>query len=152
MNLEDIETLHELLEIAIQDFQKILLHDDYQPNMNNWHLGSGASHGRCEVCLAGSVIAMSLNMPAKKTYSPSDFNEDIGRRLEALNELRLGYIAGAYSALTDRRKDYWKALELSQKWNDRIPDEIKHAKTREQATELATYLQEMLIDLKAAGI
>lgn len=168
MNLTQINTLHELLDVAILDFQKILLDRRYTPNMNVWHdpQGDYDEHGKwlgetCHVCLAGSVMAMSLLTEPDRDDEPCNHPDEIDYRLEALNELRLGYIEDAAISL-HRAQHGWAEPEdvvlpseiypLIEKWEDRIPRPISEASDHGTAMELLKYLKEMHLDLRAAGI
>lgn len=58
--------------------------------MLQWHTPSGSD--TCFVCLAGSVMAQTLNTPIDEDATPSMFPEE-HRKLSALNEFREGMIA-----------------------------------------------------------
>ena len=60
--------------------------------MDEWHLPIGET---CHVCLAGSVMAFSLDADIAKHSSPSKYNEYTHDRLRALNYLRTGAVDDA---------------------------------------------------------
>jgi len=93
--------LSDLIELALGDLIKCERSPKYKIDMGNWH------HPRldkCFICLAGAIIAQSLNVDVKTDYYPSDFNDFTERRLNALNFLRGGNVGFAYSTLDERRK------------------------------------------------
>ena len=54
----------ELIRLAIRDMQLCERDPRYNLNMNQWHSG-GSSDGErvCQVCMAGSVMAKTLQVP-----------------------------------------------------------------------------------------
>lgn len=83
----------ELIRLALGDLEKCENDSRYGINMSTWH--SLDETGLCEVCLAGSVMAQTLN------YSPKDNIFDVcsipdgwGQRLVALDYFRKGMIEG----------------------------------------------------------
>lgn len=80
----EINTLHELLALALDDFEIILKDDRYQINMNVWYLAMPKQ--KCAVCLAGAVIANRFG--GDDTYV-------IDPRLYALDMLRKGDVNSA---------------------------------------------------------
>ncbi len=106
--------LSDLLELAINDLEKVENSKEYSVDMGVWikpHIG-----GRCMVCLAGSVMAMSLHVKVDPKdldenyqatgFSPTCFTEftagdfakysnDDADALSALNDLRCGSIGAA---------------------------------------------------------
>ena len=82
----------ELLRLAIKDFKKVLAApDQYTPNMYFWHYdGFSDSAPTCYVCLAGSVIAFTLEGPELDVLDPYDFDDDTRDKLKSLEHLRRG--------------------------------------------------------------
>ena len=89
------DTLHELLDLALNDFDKVMEDDKYAVNMGGWHL-RGYGKKKCRVCLAGSVMAKTLAVRRWHDAWPSDYDNDTSRKLFAINDLRLGNLNDAY--------------------------------------------------------
>jgi len=51
------------------------------------------------VCLAGAVMARELDVPSYADCHPALFDEDIERKLEALEEFRTGWVLEALGTL-----------------------------------------------------
>jgi len=96
------KTLHGLLKLAVEDAKKIEQMDGYELNMGEWHLGAGDEEpGRpCQVCMAGAVMVLELNMPKERSVEPGDMaTSDYGRRMFAINSMRCGQFVNAYRQL-----------------------------------------------------
>ncbi len=85
----------ELIRLAIKDLKTVeSMPDKYTVDMGEWHLKlQGTYHGtymnRCYVCLAGSVMAISLKATTQRF--PGEFPE-VENLLLALNKFRNGQI------------------------------------------------------------
>lgn len=86
-NLPDLPS--ELILLALDDLEKSILHPDYEVSMSKWHLPEG---NKCYVCLAGSVMAHSLNAPRKAHLIPNSYDGTIQNKLSALDHFRIGDI------------------------------------------------------------
>ena len=104
-NGKRIKSLAALLETAIDDSRKLAQRDDlYVPMSREWHApivdnGDNPHFGKCAVCLAGAMIAMTLKRTPKEIYSACRapiFSRDA---LYALDSLRQGDFIGAYEEL-----------------------------------------------------
>ena len=83
-------TMAGLLETAICDSRK-LNKLFYYPHFEEWHQGhSHTLSSFCEVCLAGSVIARTLQVSAEDSISPSSFDKRTHHLLLALDDMRNG--------------------------------------------------------------
>ena len=80
----------DLIIVALADLEKVEANPNYVIQMDTWHMPS--DDGRCVVCLAGSVIASTLNHDRFKTGHPGDFSGAIPDKLDALNDFRSGYL------------------------------------------------------------
>ena len=87
------DTMSDLLAAAIADARQLDT-NLYRPNNEEWH--NTNSRGICQVCLAGSVIAGSLNAPRLRTLTPWMFRGAVHRKLEALDYMRIGNWLLAY--------------------------------------------------------
>ncbi|MFT5127451.1 MAG: hypothetical protein ACI8W8_001054 [Rhodothermales bacterium] len=101
------EKLSELLTAAINDLEACESADGYSIDMNVWHQWDGG-HQTCAVCLAGAVMAQSLEFPQKRN---ADFgNSDLGSNMNALDvldDISRGRIADAvrkHGELSDGRQ------------------------------------------------
>ena len=81
------DTLHELIETAIADVRR-LNRNVYRPHYGDWH--SPLGHGLCAICLAGGVLAGSLECSPTEDGYPSQLPADLKRKLIALEEARSG--------------------------------------------------------------
>lgn len=89
--LKPPETLHELLALALADYDIISQRPDYVIDMSRWH--SPRIKGRiCHVCLAGCVIANTLQYTKDMHVNPNDVDEMWAEALEYLDDLRTGVI------------------------------------------------------------
>lgn len=65
----------QLIRLALADLKKVeAMPDKYKVEMWEWHEPTISK--KCVVCLAGSVMACTLNMNINKSYGPSDFPEN----------------------------------------------------------------------------
>lgn len=90
----------ELLRLAVEDLKKAEETPYYQINMGNWHQLSWnweTDSSRCEICLAGAVMAFSLGTSRDRSEYPDKFPEDTRSKLLALDLFRQGGIGHALS-------------------------------------------------------
>ena len=80
-----------LLRTAMADLKSVEADPRYYVNMGVWHEMSPRT-GLCHVCLAGAVMAKSLNFSPTEDIQPAGFNDTVYAQLHALNALRLGEI------------------------------------------------------------
>ena len=85
------ETLHELLALALADYDIISQRPGYVIDMMSWHAPKDKER-TCHVCLAGCVIARTLQYDKDICAIPDDFDENWAEALEYLDDLRLGII------------------------------------------------------------
>lgn len=98
------DTLSGLIRVSLADLQACEIDDNYDISMNEWHAPADEHNTNCEVCMAGAVMAKTLDMPRDGYYAPTDFRSsagDITRKLYAINDLRTGAVN---FALTTMRK------------------------------------------------
>lgn len=104
-----------LIRVALADLAKAERSKNYKINMSAWHNPEGEN--KCEVCLAGSVMAFSLGVQANYWMMPSDFNRPTFRKLNAIDALREGAVSEAATQLNLDEATYEKCRAL----NRRIP-------------------------------
>lgn len=84
-----------LILMAVDDLAKAERTKGYRVDMGSWHEPNedyNTNKPVCEVCFAGSVIAMSLKTKPDQEKGPGSFDSDTCQKLEALNEFRTGEI------------------------------------------------------------
>jgi hypothetical protein len=115
------EKLSELLTTAINDLEACEAAEGYTIDMGVWHQWDGG-HETCAVCLAGAVMAQTLEFPQKAN---ADFgNADLGTHmaaLDVLDDISRGHIAEAvrkHGQLSDGRQLAVTTLAASEpvKW------------------------------------
>lgn len=86
----------QLLEVALSDLAKVERSKKYRVKMNAYHEPCGKI---CQVCLAGAVMAKTLDVDKSLFKRPWSFNTATSKKLHALDALRLGDIGGAFTEL-----------------------------------------------------
>lgn len=129
----------ELIRLALKDLKKVEASTDYSVAMSTWHQPkSFYLNDTCSVCLAGAVMAMTLEVPKDiQVEFESEAFTDTGiearfdlkgfeisfedqNKLYALNEFRTGSVSMAMQALLTRTE--WLAnKELFFDMNRTIP-------------------------------
>lgn len=102
MKFKDIEdtlpnTLHELLEVALQELEQVEKLPDHQVEMRSWYaVFNEGDKSVCQVCLAGAALRKLLptQMSAVNIH-PGMLCDSLKWKLEALNALRHGHILSA---------------------------------------------------------
>lgn len=98
----------ELFELALKDFEWVETHpQEFVVNMSNWLL-PGGEDSLCSVCLAGAVMARTLNLTTKADetsraeLTPSMCLSSIdAAKMHALNYLRDGRVFAALYTLNE---------------------------------------------------
>lgn len=92
----------ELVRFALRDLREAEKSPRYVVEMATWHQPwyepTPEAPTRCLICLAGAVMAFSLGANFEDDVTPGDFGEDNGTKLNAINDLRLGYASCALTA------------------------------------------------------
>jgi len=84
---------------AIKDLEEIEKNPNYIINMDEWHKPHSVELNKCEVCLAGSVMANTLKVPTENNVSPVFFKGSNYSKLCALDNFRQGSMYGALALL-----------------------------------------------------
>ena len=100
-----------LLEAAIKDARS-LDRDKYRPLSIAWHQAD--EDGKCEVCLAGSMIAGTLQSPPSKTLTPYRFSGNTPRLLETVDYMRGGQWVAAFRRFHGRDPGRFSSFRLSE--------------------------------------
>jgi hypothetical protein len=87
------EKLSDCILLALEDLQKCEVDPRYKIWMSAWH----EPHERCYVCLAGSVMAQTLNANLFESLGPANYSKHNNKRLMALNSIRAGHVRTAMS-------------------------------------------------------
>ena len=158
------EKMGELLALAVDDYDACREDPHYKIVMGTWHTGgyrakpsSTASDYKCEVCLAGTVIAKSFGEDWTRTTSPDGLydryaiTEEDRRRLEALDDLRTGNVRKAWATI--HSAPMMAAPTDVQDFHEREWDEgPQYYYTRERADDYAHDLRDLADRLKLAGL
>ena len=98
----------ELIRVALNDLELCEKDAKYNVYMEAWHepFDQNSDSPGCFVCLAGAVIAQSLNTPINFDRSPENFSLPISIRLRVLNLLREGDIPHALALFSDSQRDF----------------------------------------------
>lgn len=114
------KTPSKLLAIALTDLVKVERSKKYVVAMNTWHLANDPD--RCQVCLAGAVMAKTLKADDQLTLEPDHFGIN-SEKLQAINYFRVGYIEQACAVLEIRNK--LEADVISMPSYENSPQEFK---------------------------
>jgi hypothetical protein len=90
------DTLSELTLLAVNDLKAARKTRKYEIYMGQWH---APYDGKCSICAAGSIMAITLKSDPDERLSPNSFDDDTRRKLEAVNDLRCGAVGEAFLCL-----------------------------------------------------
>ena len=134
-----------LILLALGDLAKAERSAQYRIDMGSWHVGIDAEPASydpetckaeksgeascCAVCLAGSVMAFSLNVPDTLSIEPYAYPRDVRHALLAINDFRVGDVGeglegmGVPAAKIRRARDAFGASESTDEvlWNVPVP-------------------------------
>ena len=97
------DTMAGLLETAIKDARS-LDRNLYLPAWDQWH--DSSIRKSCEVCLAGSIIAVSFQMSPETDIHPVLFSDLTFYKLEAVESMRSGDWWHAFVCIYDHFPNY----------------------------------------------
>lgn len=86
------DKMSDLILLALDDLAKVEKDKRYHVDMWTFHEKNG---DKCDVCFAGSVMAMTLGKKINHRAFPDSFPEDTRWKLVALDELRMGNVGNA---------------------------------------------------------
>ena len=86
-SLSHIQSLSELLTVVVADLKAVLSNPKYKLNVKVWH-GKEYDSDVCSVCVAGSVMAGTLQSEADLDLSPPCFDRPTMDRLFLINQIR----------------------------------------------------------------
>lgn len=123
----------ELLEVALLDLETCERSPGYEINMGIWHEYNAVSE-QCYVCLAGAVMAQSMNVDKCAYYSsPSQY------KLHGINLLRVGDIDRACNCFD---------IELP----DGMPASVSVTHYDEDSNQFKNDMRNLIVLLKQYGI
>ncbi len=105
------DTLSALLRLAVADARKVAKLPGYRLEMWSWHFPEKV-RGRqvCSVCMAGAVIANTLQTPRDLECGPGQFEQT--NHLEAINAMRTGSFLSAARQLYKSEPTVFEAFQL----------------------------------------
>lgn len=148
---ETATKLHELLGLAIADFELILVDPKYDVDFGYWHDSIENDGDRCNVCLAGSIMVRTYKAPPNQ--EPDHLGVNTGRRLHTVDMLRQGRIRDAlqeFAAAPVRLT--WSQHFLDKKWRKRLRYCRNEEMRSNMAHELLRDLRELRADLAEANL
>lgn len=80
------EKLSDLITLAYEDAKKVLRTPGYEMHMLVWHHYDGRA---CQVCLAGAVMANTLEVNREESITPENFYDVVALALNALDAFRM---------------------------------------------------------------
>lgn len=86
--LDHIENPLQLIDLAIKDVSAIAEDKRYELNMDHWHF---ACKTKCYVCMAGAVMAGTLEADIEHDLSPCNTVDDTMNKLRLINHWRCGW-------------------------------------------------------------
>lgn len=105
------DTLHELLDVAMEDVAALEKDPDYEIQMDEtWHLPTSQfsqetlrtftnPRAACVICAAGATMVRRFHASKRRGYRPSSFGHRNEVRLKAIDWLRLGDVSAAWNIL-----------------------------------------------------
>ncbi len=155
---EQIDTLHELLDVAIRANEALLGNPLYEFDMGDFHApgdtDAGQKEGICYVCAAGSVMAGMLGCKPDADLWPDELGILAARRLYAIDMLRCGYIKQALAELhATPAPSTWRLRWLAKRWGSKMAWQQKNdTLTRYGMHNLLRQLRVMRDELKAHNL
>lgn len=102
------EKFSDLIRLAVKDLEVCETSSLYFPNMGHFHLpGFLPRKSVCFVCLAGAVMAQTLNAPSGLSLVPDDYDQSVANKLYALDCLRSGLVDVALEVFKGKR---WRPM------------------------------------------
>ncbi len=89
-HIKDVNTLHELIAIAIADARAVMEVAGFEAHYKSWYKGTGGDDP-CYFCLAGAIIVKDFDYSnSEGTFDMTDFPGETYSRLHALDSVRVG--------------------------------------------------------------
>lgn len=134
-----------LILVALADLAKVEKSRKYQVDMGIWHEpGSIARGNRCQVCLAGAVMARSLGADPKASFDPSSFPLE-SDKLSALDCFRTGAIRAGLACFGLRH-------DRAQMLKDEFEDSEGWAPSYEERSAFKRYMRRLAKFFASKGL
>jgi hypothetical protein len=132
--------LSDLITLALSDLEKVEGNPDYTIKMSHWHI---PCRDTCLVCLAGCVMASTLQAPRGRMLGPQSLGETVSAKLLALDCVRTGYIVDALYHLEQAfDEEYWEEYQ----------DSLKLVSYAAHAQLFKDWLAQIANDLREKGL
>ena len=79
--------LIDLIQIAIDDMRKVKADNRYRICMSVWH---EEYKGKCEVCMAGAILAKTFKTPINRTINRYHYGENNAIKFGIIDSIRYG--------------------------------------------------------------
>ena len=91
----------DLVRLALRDMEAAEASPFYVVDQDVWHRPPppGLADGPCRVNSAGCVMAMTLGADRHKNLRPSDFDDNVRRKLLAVDFFRVGEVTYAFDQM-----------------------------------------------------
>ena len=103
--------LSDAIELALEDLEVVEQSDDYKVEMGEWHTPVGREssvNSQCYVCFAGSVMAVTHQMPwGEYVESIQGVGDDWESVYRALDCIRKGFVQSALNAMNHIKTVDW---------------------------------------------
>ena len=119
-------TLHELLSLALTDLKKCVDDDNDRIDMSVWH-ELDYNDDVCDVCMAGAVMAKTLNEDNTKEIYLRDYPERIESKLRVIDDMRCFDFKGAFARLTNNIHKVNEKNETLEKLENRLRDLLSNS-------------------------
>jgi hypothetical protein len=152
-DITDATTLHELLALALDDFEHMLGDPRYKIDFGFWH-EPDEDGGDCSICMAGAVIARRLCLDPTQEKEPDFFGIPVARRLHAIDQLRLGNIKAALGEMRGAAVHLtWRQRRLANRWWLKLrPFRRNEEFLRDDAHALLRSLRYLQSELQECGL
>ena len=98
------DKLSELIRIALHDEAKAVASKDYEIDMTTWHRPGDV----CSVCLAGAVMAFTLDALPTRNVDPGHFDPETQNKLRSLEHIRRGAMVEGIARFVDRHNKWYE--------------------------------------------
>jgi hypothetical protein len=98
--------LSALIRVALDDEARAHKSKQYEMFMGVWHRPLPSELNKCQVCLAGAVMAFTMNADPRSDVSPSTYSTPDRRKLSSLDSVRQGHMIEALAIFLHDGKWY----------------------------------------------
>lgn len=83
--------MSDVLELALRDLKMVEKDEKYEVKMTEWH--QPISYSKCQVCLAGSIMAKSLKVPFHCEANYAGIFDELGERWSYITAHKLAIVS-----------------------------------------------------------